>query len=78
LKAGDLRSFYLCADFPVQPRSPPSPFPSVNRISYRRASVLAYLSNLLLPTLPAIAAEEKAGIVWRPFSSEPDPGQKRS
>jgi len=40
--------------------------------TFGRADVLAYISNLLLRTLPAIAAEHEAGITYRPFSSEPD------
>jgi len=53
-------------------------FVGKNRISSRRANVLAYISSLLLRTLPAIAAERKAGIRYRPFSSEPDPTKKPS
>ncbi len=49
-----------------------------NRISSRRATVLAYISSLLLRTLPAIAAEEEAGVTYTPAQPEPDPTQKPS
>jgi hypothetical protein len=49
-----------------------------NRISSRRATVLAYISSLLLRTLPAIAAEQKAGIRYCPAQPEPDPTKKPS
>lgn len=49
-----------------------------NRISARRAKVLAYISGLLLRTLPAIAAERDAGIIYQPNPPEPDPTKKPS
>lgn len=49
-----------------------------NRISARRADVLAHISGLLLCTLPAIAAEQQAGIVYIPNPPEPDPTKKPS
>ena len=49
-----------------------------NHISSRRATVLAYISSLLLRTLPAIAAEEEAGVTYTPAQPEPDPTQKPS
>ena len=49
-----------------------------NRISARRAKVLAYISGLLLRTLPLIAAEREAGIVYSPATPEPDPTKKPS
>jgi hypothetical protein len=49
-----------------------------NRISSRRATVLAYISNLLLRTLPAIAAERKSGIRYCPAQPDPDPTKKPS
>jgi hypothetical protein len=42
-----------------------------NRISVPRAKVLAYISGLLLRTLPLIAAEQEAGIVYSPPSPTP-------
>ena len=54
-----------------------------NRISPRRASVLAYINSLLLRTLPAIDADRAAGIEdptkpeEAPFP-EPDPGNQPS
>ena len=41
-----------------------------NRISPRRAAVLSYISSLLLRTLPAIAADNAAGIT---YPAEPVP-----
>jgi hypothetical protein len=49
-----------------------------NRISSRRAHVLAYMSSLLLRTLPFIREERKAGIIYRPNPPEPDPNKKPS
>ena len=49
-----------------------------NRISTRRAEVLAHISGLLLRTLPVIAAEQQAGIVYIPNPPEPDPTKKPS
>ena len=49
-----------------------------NRVSPRRAKVLAYICGLLLRTLPAIAAEREAGITWVPNPPEPDPTKKPS
>ncbi len=49
-----------------------------NRISSRRANVLAYICSLLLRTLPAIAAERQAGIIYIPNPPEPDPNKKPS
>jgi hypothetical protein len=49
-----------------------------NRISSRRAHVLAYMSSLLLRTLPAIAADQEAGITYIPNPAEPDPSKKPS
>ena len=49
-----------------------------NRISPRRADVLAHISGLLLRTLPAVAAEEQAGITYCPPPAEPDPTKKPS
>ena len=49
-----------------------------NRISPRRADVLAHISGLLLRSLPAIAAEQQAGITYTPAPPEPDPTQKPS
>jgi hypothetical protein len=49
-----------------------------NRISSRRANVLAYICGLLLRTLPAIAAERQAGITYIPNPPEPDPSRKPS
>jgi hypothetical protein len=49
-----------------------------NRISARRASVLAHISGLLLRSLPAIAADREAGITWIPNPPEPDPTKKPS
>ena len=46
-----------------------------NRISSRRANVLAYICGLMLRTLPEIAADQKAGIFYTPA---PDPTQKPS
>jgi hypothetical protein len=49
------------------------------RISARRARALAQISGLLLHTLPVIAAERAAGIIYIiPNSSEPDPTKKPS
>lgn len=50
-----------------------------NRISSRRASVLAYISSLLLRTLPQIDADNAAGIKFPPknltvTNSVPGPG----
>ena len=50
-----------------------------NRISPRRASVLAYINSLLLRTLPQIDAENDAGITYIPenlnvANSDPGPG----
>jgi hypothetical protein len=54
-----------------------------NRISTRRAAVLAYINSLLLRTLPAIDADRKANIKdptaaksWP--ATEPDPTKKPS
>jgi hypothetical protein len=49
-----------------------------NRISARRAKVLAYISGLLLRTLPLIAAEKEAGITYIPNPPEPEPTKKPS
>ena len=49
-----------------------------NRISSRRATVLAYISSLLLRTLPAIAAEREAGVTYSTDPPEPDPTRKPS
>ncbi len=49
-----------------------------NRISSRRANVLAYICSLLLRTLPAMAAERHAGITYTSDPPEPDPTQKPS
>jgi hypothetical protein len=49
-----------------------------NRISPRRADVLAHISGLLLRTLPVMAAEREAGIRYVPNPPEPDPTQKPS
>jgi hypothetical protein len=49
-----------------------------NRISARRADVLAHISGLLLRTLPVMAAEREAGIRYVPNPPEPDPTQKPS
>jgi len=49
-----------------------------NRISSRRAHVLAYICSLLLRTLPLMAAERKAGITYITNPPEPDPTQKPS
>ncbi len=49
-----------------------------NRISSRRATSLAYISSLLLRTLPAIAADEEAGVTYTPAQPEPDPTKKPS
>ena len=49
-----------------------------NRISPRRADVLAHISGLLLRTLPAIAVEQQAGITYIPNLPEPDPTKKPS
>ena len=49
-----------------------------NRISARRAAVLAHISGLLLRTLPAMAAERDAGITYIPNPPEPDPTKKPS
>ena len=54
-----------------------------NEISSRRAAVLAYIGSLLLRTLPAIDADNKAGIAdptknWNPPPPEPDPKKKPS
>ena len=49
-----------------------------NRISSRRANVLAYICSLLLRTLPAIAAEREAGITYISNPTEPDPNKKPS
>jgi hypothetical protein len=49
-----------------------------NRISSRRAKVLAYICGLLLRTLPAIAADREAGITYIPNPPEPDPTKKPS
>lgn len=43
---------------------------AANRISPRRASVLAYINSLLLRTLPAIDADQEAGIT-DPTAPEP-------
>lgn len=54
-----------------------------NRISTRRAAVLAYIGSLLLRTLPAIDADRAAGIIdpTKPKAvpiRDPDPSQKPS
>jgi len=49
-----------------------------NRISARRADVLAHISGPLLRTLPVIAAEVRAGITFIPNPPEPDPTKKPS
>ena len=49
-----------------------------NRISARRAKVIAYISGLLLRTLPLIAAEREAGITYVQNPPEPDPSKKPS
>jgi hypothetical protein len=49
-----------------------------NRISSRRAKVLAYISGLLLRTLPVMAEERRAGITYVPNPPEPDPTKKPS
>jgi hypothetical protein len=54
-----------------------------NRISSRRAKVLAYVASLLLRTLPQIDADRAAGITDptkpKPVAiPEPDPGKKPS
>lgn len=54
-----------------------------NRISSRRAAVLAYIASLLLRTLPAIDADREAGITRSSPASdfpgpEPDPTKKPS
>jgi len=49
-----------------------------NRISARRADVLAHISGLLLRTLPVMAAEIRAGITFVPHPSEPDPSKTPS
>jgi hypothetical protein len=54
-----------------------------NRISTRRAAVLAYIGSLLLRTLPAIDADRAAGIIDPTKPKEvsildPDPSQKPS
>ena len=50
-----------------------------NRISVPRAKVFAYISGLLLRSLPLIAAEQEAGIVYSPPATpEPDPTKKPS
>ncbi len=49
-----------------------------NRISSRRANVLAYICGLLLRTLPVIAAEREAGITYVVNPPEPDPTKKPS
>jgi hypothetical protein len=53
-------------------------FVGKNRISSRRATSLAYISSLLLRTLPAIAAERKSGVTYSTNPPEPDPTQKPS
>jgi hypothetical protein len=54
-----------------------------NRISTRRAAVLAYIGSLLLRTLPAIDADRAAGIIdptapKKVSIPDPDPSQKPS
>src|SRR5438552_14267117 len=49
-----------------------------NRISSRRANALAYISSLLLRSLPLMAAERKAGITYVLNPPEPDPTKKPS
>ena len=49
-----------------------------NRISTRRANVLAYICGLMLRSLPAIAAEEEAGITYISDRPEPEPTKKPS
>jgi hypothetical protein len=54
-----------------------------NRISSRRAAVLAYIGSLLLRTLPAIDADRAAGIIDPtkpkvPSIPDPDPSKKPS
>jgi len=49
-----------------------------NRISVRRADVLAHISGLLLRTLPVMAAEIRAGITFVPHAPESDPTKKPS
>lgn len=54
-----------------------------NRISPRRAAVLSYISSLLLRTLPAIDADNAAGIkgdpkTLTPSIPSPDPNRKPS
>src|SRR5258708_13117571 len=49
-----------------------------NRISSRRANVLAYICGLLLRTLPLMAAETEAGITSVVNPPEPDPTKKPS
>ena len=49
-----------------------------NRISSRRANVLAYICGLLLRTLPVMAAEREAGITYVVNPPEPDPTKKPS
>jgi hypothetical protein len=56
---------------------------SQNRISTRRAAVLAYIGSLLLRTLPAIDADRAAGIIdpsapKKVAIPDPDPSQKPS
>jgi hypothetical protein len=56
---------------------------SQNRISTRRAAVLAYIGSLLLRTLPAIDADRAAGIIdptapKKVSVPDPDPNQKPS
>jgi hypothetical protein len=56
---------------------------SQNRISTRRAAVLAYIGSLLLRTLPAIDADRAAGIIdptapKKVSIPDPDPSQKPS
>ncbi len=43
-----------------------------NRVSSRRAKVLAYICGLLLRTLPVMAEERRAGITYIPNPPEPD------
>jgi hypothetical protein len=54
-----------------------------NRISARRASVLAYIGSLLLRTLPQIDADRAAGIIdptkpKQATNMQPDPNKKPS
>lgn len=45
-----------------------------NQISPRRASVLAFISSMLLRTLPAIDADQAAGIIDPTAPAKPDEG----